>query len=59
MEKEQEITLSEFKTIWGQPDCEDGFSLFKQSHASVANGVKADSNDLVITDLNEILKICE
>ena len=56
MKKKQEITLSEFKTIWGQPSCEDGLSLFKQSHALVADNVKADSNDLVINDLNEILQ---
>ena len=50
---EKEITLEEFKTLWGQSNSEDGLSLFKQSH--VANGVKADSSDLVITDL-EILQ---
>ena len=56
MEKEQEITLEKFKTIWGQSDCESGLNLFKQSHASVADNVKANSSDLVITDLNEILQ---
>ena len=56
MKKEQEITLSEFKTIWGQTSCENGLSLFKQSHASVVDGVKANSSDLVITDLIEILQ---
>ena len=56
MEKEKEITLAEFEKIWGNNDCENGLSLFKQSHASVADGVKADSSDLVINDLNEILQ---
>ena len=56
MKKEKEITPSMFETLWGKPDCEDGLSLFKQSHASVAESVKADSNDLVIDDLDKILQ---
>ena len=56
MEKEQEITLKEFKTIWGQSSYKSGLDLFATSHASVAESVKADSSDLVITDLNEIWK---
>ena len=56
MKKEQEITLAELEKLWGNNDCENGLSLFKQSHASVVDGVKADSSDLVITDLNEIMQ---
>lgn len=48
IKKEKEITLLEFEILWGQPDCEDGLSLFKQSHASASDGVKADSSDLII-----------
>ena len=53
MKKEQEITLEKFEMVWGQSDCKDGLSLFATSHASVADGVKADSSDLVMSDLQQ------
>ena len=56
MEKKQEITLAELEKIWGNNDCENGLGLFKKSHASVADNVKADLSDLIITDIDKILQ---
>lgn len=55
----KEITLAEFEMLWGQPSYKSGLNLFAKSHASNANSVKADSGDLVITDLNEVLSDVE
>ena len=53
---EKNEVLTQLEQAWGKPSYKSGLDLFATSHASVADGVKVDSSDLVITDLDEILQ---